>query len=472
MASVLELSILLFGMILGGVLIWFWMNRIVLITREQKQAELKLLREQCDWLNLSRSEQQDTLSQERTKLEALQVSFAELEKQLIESESNRKQEHLRAAEKIELLKAAEVKLSDAFKALSAEALRSNNESFLKLARENLAQFQKTAQGDLDKRQEAIGSLVKPIQESLIKVDEKIRSLEEKRSGAYASLTEQIKGLMGVQHSLQAETQNLVKALRTPHVRGRWGEMQLRRTVELAGMLQRCDFFEQSSIDTDEGRQRPDMIIQLPNQRNIVVDSKVPLSAYLEALEAKTAEEQQLLLQHHARCVRDHLKLLGTKHYWKQFEPTPEFVVLFLPGETFFSSALEQDPELLDYGVANKTIIATPTTLIAMLKAVAYGWRQEDIAKEAKAISQLGSELYSRISVLANHFDAIRKGLEQAGEAYNKAVNSIESRVLPGARKFKDLHISTDKEIKTLQPIGTVLKVPNVEELQVESEDIQ
>lgn len=452
---------------MGALCIGLWMRIAAQLKYQQKEGEVNLLRQQHEVLLFSNNEKQAELGQEREKVATLQTEITAIEKRLSESEANRAQESVRAQEKIKTLEQAEIKMTDAFKALSADALRSNNEAFLKLAETNLAQFQKSAQGDLDKRQEAIGSIVKPIHESLHKVDQKIRDLEEKRAGAYAGITEQLKGVLQTQQLLQTETNNLVKALRTPQVRGRWGEMQLRRTVELAGMINRCDFYEQQSVDAEEGRLRPDMIVRLPNERNIVVDSKVPLSAYLEALEATSSETQQSRMKDHARCVRDHLRLLGAKNYWKQFEPAPEFVILFLPGETFFSSALEQDPELIDYGVANKTIIATPTTLIAMLKAVAYGWRQEEIAKEAKAISQLGSDLYTRLRVLARHFENIRKGLERANGAYNDAVNSMESRVLPSARKFKELHIEADKAIDSLEPTNPGLKLPTAEELMVE-----
>lgn len=448
----------------GSLVVWFWMRKLSQLNFQHKDAEVSLLRQQHEILSYANQEKQQELVQAREKTDSMQDKITALEKRLSQSEANREQERAQAQDKINTLAQAESNMLNAFKALSSDALRSNNESFLKLAETSLAQFQKTAQGDLDKRQEAIGSLVQPIHESLSKVDQKIRDLEAKRAGAYAGITEQLKGLAQTQHVLQVETNNLVQALRTPQVRGRWGEMQLRRTVEMAGMINRCDFFEQESIDSEDGRQRPDMIVRLPNERNIVVDAKVPLSAYLEALEAKSPEEQKKLMKDHARCVRDHLRMLGAKNYWKQFEPAPEFVILFLPGETFFSSALEQDPDLIEYGVSNKTIIATPTTLIAMLKAVAYGWRQEEIAKEAKAISQLGSELYARIGVLAKHFDNIRKGLERANGAYNEAVNSMESRVLPSARKFKELHVEADKTIDKLEPASAMLKLPTAEEL--------
>jgi len=383
------------------------------------------------------------------------------ERSAIEYRARLEAEQQSSQEKLELLKQNQQQLQQAFKALSAEALNANNRSFLDLAQTKMEQFQSEAKGDLNNRQLAIDQLVKPLQEALTKVDIRIGQLEQVRTGAYARLDEQLKTLMESQRSLDRETSNLVKALRAPTVRGRWGEMQLKRVVEMAGMLKHCDFDEQQSASNEGGRLRPDMIIRLPNGRNIVVDAKAPLSAYLESLEATDEEKRRNFLKDHARQVRDHLGKLSAKNYWEQFQPTPEFVVLFLPGETFFSAALEQDPSLIETGVEQKVLLATPTTLIALLRSVAYGWRQEQLTENALAISQLGQELYGRIATLEEHFQAMGKGLEKAVDSYNKAMSSLDRRVLVSARRFKEMGAGNEKELGSPDLIETSPQLPPV-----------
>ncbi len=402
------------------------------------------------------------LAAEKASLARLQQACTELVAGKARLESALESERKTSNEKIELVTRASEELRNAFKAMASDALKSNNLSFLVLAKESLERFQTEARGDLENRQKAVADMVAPVRDSLNKVDAQIQQMEVARGDAYGELRTQVQSLITTQKELQSQTGNLVRALRTPNVRGRWGEIQLRRVVEIAGMLSYCDFAEQETVTSETGRLRPDLVVKLPGGKHVVVDAKTPLQAFLDAFETTDEEARRVCLANHARQVRDHMNTLSGKKYWEQFDSTPEFVVMFLPGETFFSAALEQDSSLIEHGVLNRVIPASPTTLIALLKAVNYGWNQEKLARNAQQISALGKELHDRLRLLAGHITSVGTGLDRAVESYNKAVGSLESRVLVSARKFAELGASVADDIPELAPIETTARALSFE----------
>ena len=349
-------------------------------------------------------------------------------------------------EKARTLDEVRAQFEATFKSLAGDVLKSNSSEFLKLAETSFKVLHTQASGDLEQREKAVENLVKPIRESLEKADQHIRSIEKERQEAFGSLSRHLELMANTQQQLQGETRNLVKALSRPEIRGQWGELTLKRLAELAGMIEHCDFDQQRSVDSDEGKQRPDMVVRMPGGREIIVDAKAPMDGYLGAVEASDDNTRVQEIRRHARNVRDRVRELSGKRYWKQFPRSPDFVVLFIPGDQFLSAALEVDPQLLEDAMADRIVLATPSSLVALLRAVAYGWRQESLAENAEQIRIVGEDLYERLGTFADHLGKLGISLNRSVESYNKAVGSFDSRILPGARKFKDMGIQEKKEL--------------------------
>jgi DNA recombination protein RmuC len=438
-----------FGAALGLICVWF---AVMLRMRGHARLELSSLAERLNRSEMMSGELRRQLEEEQRLVLDLRQKLSDAQTACAVAETKHGEAERHFHEQKELIQGARRDLEASFRSLSGEALRQNNESFLQLARSSFTILQGEATSDLGRRQQAIDELIKPLQDQLRRYEAHIRDVEQSRQRDHGGLEQHLKLMAESQQRLQQETGNLVKALRAPAVRGRWGEITLRRVAELAGMVAQCDFVEQPVLAHDMGLSRPDMVVRLPGGRQVVVDAKTVLSAYLDAYECPDDTQRLAHLTRHAGQVRARIDELGLKAYWNQFAPAPEFVVLFLPGEQFLGAALEQDPSLIEDGFARGVVLATPTTLVALLRAVAYGWRQEQLAEHAALAGRLGKELYERMAVLADHFNEVGQSLGRSVHAYNKAVGSLESRILPTARKFKELGVSSDKELNLLNPV--------------------
>lgn len=433
------------GLLIGGIISWFFATHMMqkkLIDldgrlrsseaiQHEKEQQLAQKIEEAEKLRKELDEERQTKIESLTRLDDARKSFEE-QKQLIEKMKK--------------------EMTDTFNALAGAALKSSSEDFLRLASQQLENIIATTKGKLGEHQAAMDGMIKPLQEALKRYEDQFSKMEQERQKAYGSLEEQLRSLSAINENLKKETGNLVTALRKPQVRGRWGEMQLKRVAELSGMSSHCDFTEQPSVDTERGRMRPDMIVHLPMEREIIVDSKVPLEAYLDGLSAQTEEERRTTMERHAQQVRSHMISLSSKEYWNQFEKSPEFVVMFIPGESFLSAALDIDTRLIEDGIQRRVIVATPTTFIALLRAIAFGWQQERITKSAQEISRLGKELYERMSTIVKHLDEVGSAVRKINEAYNKTVGSLESRILPSLRRFKELGVGGTSEITSLEQV--------------------
>lgn len=456
----INIIFLILGLVIIGITAW-----LIASSRQQKKSAKQVADLQTSYSNQITELEKKTSSAE-ARIEELRQQVQQRDSKAIQirgeldAERQAKVEALTRLEESQknledqksLLEEMKTEMTDTFNALSSAALKSSSEDFLRLASEHLGKVVADTKGKLGEHKAAMEGMITPLYETLKRYEEQIRAIEESRHKAYGSLEEQLRALASTHEHLQKETSNLVSALRKPQVRGRWGEMQLRRVAELSGMSMHCDFTEQQSIDTEKGRIRPDMIVHLPMDREIVVDSKVSLEACLDAISASTEDERKAKMQKHAQQVRVHMNSLASKEYWSQFKQSPEFVVLFIAGESFLSSALEIDNTLIEDGIQKRVIIATPTTFIALLRAIAYGWRQEQITKNAQAISELGRQMYERMNTLIQHFESIGSNLEKAIGAYNKAVGSMESRILPSVRRFKELGVTGADEIPVIEQI--------------------
>lgn len=451
----MNIVLLIIGLILGGISAWF-------ISAARLKTEHMIKLNESDH---KLAVMENTINELRKQLGDKSVEAADLNRKFIyenamkvKAETQLEETKKNLDEQKKLLEEATVKLKETFNSLSAEALKSNNKAFLDLAKSTLDTHLKSAQGDLDTRQKVIAETLKPIKESLESYEKKLKDIEKSRITAYGEIKNYLDGLKLSQEGLQKETNALVTALKTSQVRGKYGEIGLRRVVEFSGMNDFCDFEEQVSITTEDGRLRPDMIVKLPGNRRVIVDSKVPLAAYMQAFETTDDKERKELLYKHSLAVREHLKQLSTKAYWSQFNDSPDFVVLYMQIESSFGAALELDRSLIEDGINNRIIFATPTTIITLLKTVAFSWQQEKIAENSKKIWDTGVELYNRINVLIEHISRVGDNLKTAVDNYNKAIGSIETRFIPHAKKLKELGAADqNKELTELTQVDKTIR---------------
>jgi DNA recombination protein RmuC len=446
---VLEATLVVVALFLGAAVAWVaaWTHFASRGHAERRARDVRIAELEARGDELRRQ-----LGEKATELDGVRREIAAERSQRADSDARLDEARKSLDEQRRVFDEARVGLKETFEALSHQALSASNSEFLKLAEERLGQ-----------RQKEIDASLTPLRSALERYEGGIRGLEQARDQAYGSLKSEVERLARLSEQLRGETGNLVNALRSPQVRGRWGEVTLHRVVELAGMAEHCDYVEQVTVETEGGRLRPDMVVNLPGGRAIVVDAKVPLAAYLEAMGAATEDQRQSAMARHARQVRDHMGALAAKAYWEQFTTAPELVVMFIPGESFVGAAAQADPALIEDGMARKVVVATPTTLVALLRAIAYGWRQEQVATNAEGIRKLGSELYDRLRTLAGHFDSVGTALGRAVNAYNAFVGSMETRVLPSARRFRDLGAASGDEIAPLVVVEQAPRQPDAPE---------
>ncbi len=445
--DILNLTVgLILGAVLSGLIVSLWCRRQVAESRQRETEAVSQMQAQLQWLQKTEGELRENLEQLNSDKQSLLVEKGELSTEL------RLQ-----AENLQFVEAARETLTSTFKALSADTLKENHQVFLELAKGSLESLYSQSKVDLEKRSHSIETILQPIRETLSRVETQVQTAQIERTQQTAQLSETLRNLMDSEQKLRQETANLSKALRAPQVRGRWGELQLKRVVEMAGMLEHCDFYQQVHQAGEERSSRPDLLVRLPGGKNIVIDSKAVIDSYLEAMQTTDENIKQLKLAEHARHIRSRIADLSKKAYWEQFQPSPEFVVLFLPGESFFSSALEHDPSLLEQSVDQKVILATPTTLIALLKAVSYGWRQSRLEENALKVSELGRELSKRLKDMLEHFSSLGQSLNRSVDHFNKTVGSLESRVLVTARKFDELQGAAAGLLVEPQPVDKLTR---------------